>query len=248
MRLRDTKGARRRDVLHSMAGAALVGPACAAAASLMAAALSGCGGKFSPNADLSALSVSAGALQPAFSAQTFDYVVAVPNAVDSVSFTPVAADGGASIRVNGAKLNSGAASSAQSLAVGNNTIELVVKSEDNQVTHTYTVVVVRGVAAGSSDASLSALLVSNVTLSPTFASATTTYIGSVANAVTSVTVTAFSGQSPKSITVNGVAVDDARPSAAVSLAVGDNVITVVVESQDQSTTRTYKLTVTRPSA
>ena len=54
-------------------------------------------------------------------------------------------------------------------------------------TQTYTVTVTR---AGSVDATLSALSLSGVTLTPVFASGTTAYTASVAHAVAETTVTA----------------------------------------------------------
>ena len=75
------------------------------------------------------------------------------------------------------------------LAVGaGNVITVVVTAQDGESTQTYTVTVTR---AGSSEASLSALSLSGVTLSPAFAAGTTAYTASVANSVTETTVSAM---------------------------------------------------------
>ena len=108
------------------------------------------------------------------------------------------------------------------LASGN-VIAVVVTAQDGQTTQTYTVTVTR---AGSSDASLSALSLSGVTLTPAFASGTTAYTASVANSVTETTVaaTADAGAAYE-VKLNDVVDQD----GVVGLAVGSgNVITVVV--------------------
>ena len=58
------------------------------------------------------------------------------------------------------------------LPVGDNTITVEVTAEDGTTMKTYTVTVARAV---SSDASLSSLSLSGLTLSPSFSSTTTTY-------------------------------------------------------------------------
>jgi hypothetical protein len=90
----------------------------------------------SANAKLSALSVSAGTLTPAFNADTADYAVAVPNAAASITVTGTAADSGAALSANNG--------TAQTLSVGANTISLVVTAQDGVAKKTYTVVVTRG--------------------------------------------------------------------------------------------------------
>lgn len=108
------------------------------------------------------------------------------------------------------------------------------------------------VQVNSSDADLSALAATGsgaITLSPTFAAATTAYTGSVANAVTSATVTptVVAGHGA-TVTVNGVATTSGSASAAISLTVGANAIPVVVTSQDGTTTKTYTVTITRAAS
>ncbi len=100
----------------------------------------------------------------------------------------------------------------------------------------------------SSNADLSNLTLSSGALSPAFAPATTSYTASVANAVTSITVTPTAADANSTIMVNGTAVTSGTPSGAIALAVGPNVITTVVTAQDAVTTKTYTVTVTRAAA
>ena len=117
---------------------------------------------------------------------------------------------------------------------------MVVAAQDGETTTTYTVTVTR---AGSGDASLSALSLSGVTLSPVFASGTTAYTTSVVHAVTETTVTATAvAGAAYVVKLNGVVDQD----GIVPLAVGDgNVIAVVVTAQDGEATTKYTVTVTR---
>ncbi|WP_292423965.1 cadherin-like beta sandwich domain-containing protein, partial [Methanoregula sp.] len=100
----------------------------------------------------------------------------------------------------------------------------------------------------SSDTTLSGLTVSQGTLSPTFASSTVTYTDSVANSVTSMTVTPTVNTAGATVKVNGNTVASGSASSAISLSVGSNTITVVVTAPDGTTTQNYVITVTRATA
>jgi gliding motility-associated-like protein len=86
---------------------------------------------------------------------------------------------------------------------------------------------------------------SSGTLSPAFASGTTTYTASVSNATTSVTVTPVPTNGAATIKVNGLT--SPTTQFTVALNVGANVITTVVTAENGTTTKTYKVTVTRVS-
>jgi Autotransporter beta-domain/Cadherin-like beta sandwich domain/Putative Ig domain len=100
----------------------------------------------------------------------------------------------------------------------------------------------------STDANLSGLTLSSGALTPTFASSTFAYTQSVANAVSSITVTPTVNQANATVTVNGTAVTSGSASGSISLNVGTNTITTVVTAQDGTTTQTYTTTVTRAAA
>ena len=93
-----------------------------------------------------------------------------------------------------------------------------------------------------------------VTLSPTFASGTTTYAASVGNAVDEVTVTPTKGATSATIEYLNESdmmladADDMEAGHQVALAVGHTVIKVKVTAQDGTTTQTYTVTVTRAAA
>ncbi|HVW90764.1 MAG TPA: cadherin-like beta sandwich domain-containing protein, partial [Gaiellaceae bacterium] len=90
-------------------------------------------------------------------------------------------------------------------------------------------------STASDDADLTALSIPGASLSPAFASATTSYSVSLANSVTSVSLsqTAATGATA---TVHG---------STSSLAVGTTTVTVQVTSLDGTATKTYTLAITR---
>ena len=197
----------------------------------------------SSNANLSALTVSAGDLT--FDADTTSYALEVAHDVTSVTLTPTVQDTGkATVTVDGTTVASGSASDAIALSVGANSITVRVTAEDSTTTKDYTVTITRQQAPRSSNANLSALTVSAGDLA--FDSATTRYALEVAHDMTSVTLTPTVQDTGKAtVTVDGTTVSSGSASDAIALEVGENVITVVVTAEDGSTTITYTVTVTR---
>jgi uncharacterized repeat protein (TIGR02543 family) len=179
----------------------------------------------SSDATLSSLTVSAGNLSPAFNANTTVYTVSVANSVSSITISAAANHAGATVSGAGSK----------SLNVGANTFNVVVNAQDGVTQKTYTVTVTREVA--SADATLSSLTVSAGTLSPAFSANTTAYTVSVANSVSSITISAAANHT--GATVSG--------AGSKSLNVGANAFSVVVTAQNGTTQKTYTVTVTRQS-
>ncbi len=98
-----------------------------------------------PNANLSALAISAGMLTPEFDRATFTYSATVPNTVATLTITPTAAGSGATVA---GTVNAGAAMTTTpftaALDVGANEIEVVVTAADSS-TLTYRLTVTRDV-------------------------------------------------------------------------------------------------------
>jgi protocatechuate 3,4-dioxygenase beta subunit len=95
------------------------------------------------------------------------------------------------------------------------------------------------------DATLRALTITDAMLSPAFASGVAAYTSSVANVVSSVTVTATATQSGATIAVNSAAVSSGVASPAVALDIGTNAVTIVVTAANGTNTRAYAVTITR---
>ena len=201
----------------------------------------------SSNAELAGLALSSGALSPVFSGGVTQYTASVPHAATSVTVTPAAADATASVRVNGAPVSSGSASSPIALTVGINQVSVVVTAQDQTTVAVYTVSVRR---APSSNADLAGLALSSGTPSPVFSSGVTQYMLTVPYDTLDLTATPTAADATASVKVNGAPVASGTPSAPIPLQVGMNTINVVVTAQDAATTLVYTVSVTRtaPSA
>ena len=201
----------------------------------------------SGNADLGGLTISSGTLSPQFSSSDITYTASVDNSVTQVTVTPTASDSSATITVNGNTVTSGTGHILTGLTVGEpNTVTVIVTAQDS-TTKTYTITLTRA-ASLSDNADLGGLTISSGTLSPQFSSSDITYTASVDNSVTQVTVTPTASDSSATITVNGNTVTSGIGYIVTGLTVGEpNTVTVIVTAQD-STTKTYTITLTRAAS
>ena len=199
-----------------------------------------------PNTDatLDMLELSSVTLVPVFLSATETYTASVANGVESTTVSATPNDSAASfvIQLGGVTDDDGVVD----LDVGANEITVVVTAEDGQTAKTYEVTVTRAEPPPNTDATLDMLELSSVTLVPVFLSATETYTASVANGVESTAVSATPNDSAASfvIQLGGVTDDD----GVVPLDVGANEITVVVTAADDTTTKTYTVTVNRAAS
>ena len=88
----------------------------------------------------------------------------------------------------------------------------------------------------SSDATLSALTVSEGTLTPTFSASVTDYTVTVANSISSITINATANDGNATLSGN---------TGTQNLNIGENEFNILVTAEDQTTTETYKIIVTR---
>ena len=196
---------------------------------------------------LSNLLISQGALIPSFLTGQISYSVSVTNAISSVTFTPIAVDGNATITVNGNAVVSGNASQTINLAEGSNTVTIQVTADGATSNTSYTVTIIRD-APLSVDASLAALSLSSGSLTPAFSSGTFAYTASVGFSTTSITLTPTTNDAGATITVAGISTVSGNASAAVNLIEGVNAIVVSVLAENGVTSQNYGVTVTRQAA
>jgi gliding motility-associated-like protein len=191
-------------------------------------------------ATLSKLTTSSGTLSPAFAAATTSYTD-VAHAVSSIAFRATTTDALATETINGTAVPEGTVSPYFPLSVGSNTITIIVTAQDGVTTDTYTIAVTRLPEI----ATLSGLTISSGTLSPAFATATTSYTDNVVNTVSSIAFRATTTDASATETINGTAVPEGTVSPYFPLNVGANTITIIVTAQDGVTTETYTIAVTR---
>ena len=215
-----------------------------------------------PDAYLRDLNLSEGKLSPGFLAERTEYSAAVPEPVTRITVRATAHSPMSTVRfldessrtrnarTRDATTPSSSASMETDLALGENSIVVVVTDEDGRATRTYRTIVTRNL---STDATLRTFGFSAGTLSPAFSPGQTSYTAAVgSDGPRIVTVTAEPNHAAASVELldgNDVALADADPESAdtfeVDLAVGANVIKARVTAQDGTTIETYAMTVTR---
>ena len=198
----------------------------------------------STDASLAGLALSQGMLAPAFQSAVTAYDVTVAAAANSVTVTPTTTDAGATVTVDGNAVNSGAASPANALATGDNTIDVVVTAEDGTTTRTYTLSIYRL----SDDATLSSLSPTSAKLVQMFQSSLFNYTATVGFLQTREQVTAAVTHANATLTINSNATASGVESDDIALAVGQNTITVTVTAEDGIATQDYLIDVTRQDA
>jgi hypothetical protein len=191
------------------------------------------------NADLSALSVSAGALSPGFSSAETLYAVSVPNATTATTVRATLADTTSTLTVNGFPLASKAVSGSINLAIGKNpiTVEVTAQSGGKK---SYVVQITR---AGNGTPDLSGLTLSAGPLVSAFSPETVLYTLSLPNSVDSTLVTATTGTAASTLAINK------QPALSgigfpVKIPTGVSAITIVVTSPGGEV-KTYSIFVTR---
>ena len=197
------------------------------------------------NANLSALALTSGTLDPVFSSGTTSYTATVSNSVSSLQVSPTASAAAATIKVQGTVVSSGDTSSAIALDVGSNVISIEVTAANGTTKKTYSVTVTR---EGSNNADLANLSLSAGSLSPAFSSGQASYVATVASSVSSIALTPTTDDANATVTVDNVAVTSGVATAPIALNFGSNTIAVRVTAEDGTTSNTYTVEVTREAS
>ncbi|MFC6244961.1 MBG domain-containing protein [Flavobacterium psychroterrae] len=97
------------------------------------------------------------------------------------------------------------------------------------------------------DVNLASLTVNNGSLNPAFSPNVISYNTTVANNITTETITVIADDPLVTITINGIAVQSGVPST-ISLAPGTNPVLIKVIGEDGTTTKTYTINIVREGA
>lgn len=192
------------------------------------------------DANLTNLSVSAGALNPGFDPTITNYVVNAPNSTTSTTVTATVARSTSSLTINGNPAISGQAAGPFNLNVGANLVTVIVTAQSG-ATRQYQVTINR---SGNGDANLANLSVSAGPLNPGFNPNTPAYSLTVPFTTTSTTVTATVSTSTSTVAINGSPATSGQAFGPISLPVGTTTIPVTVTAQDSST-KSYQVAITR---
>ena len=196
----------------------------------------------STDAVLSGLTLSGvdiGTFDPA----TTGYDADVGHDVDETTVTPATNDDRASyvIKLGGVADADGVIP----LVVGSNVIAIEVTAEDGETAKTYTVTVTKAAPPLSKDATLSELTLSGAPF--TFDQAIESYEVSVGHEMERTTITAETNDEAASYEV-ALVLSASYEDGTVGLAVGANLIVLLVTAADGETMKTYTVTVTRAEA
>lgn len=196
----------------------------------------------SSNANLSTLGVTPKEYDfTGFNANTTSYKVTVPNNVDSLKVAYKTADKNAKVKVTG---NTG-------FEVGTNTIKVEVTAADGKTTKTYTIAVTKLATEDSKPGNLiddkdsknlylSSLSIEGLELSPEFSKDVFAYEATIdmdENDLSKVNVNAQAENANATIEITG----------NTDLQEGENVINVIVKSNDSSEQTVYQITVNKIS-
>lgn len=136
-----------------------------------------------------------------FNPNTASYTVNCPS--QYVWITPTADDSGQLLFINGEKVSSGKVSQMITLTKGKTTtVEVYVVSENREETKTYTLKLSMGGAN-----TLRSLSVGNLSLTPAFSNDIHNYTAKVANATSSIQVSAIADSTSAVVTISGTAAD-----------------------------------------
>ncbi|RWY45984.1 cadherin-like beta sandwich domain-containing protein, partial [Mucilaginibacter gilvus] len=186
--------------------------------------------------------LSTGTLSPVFDQLAGNsYTVLVPNEISSIAITPSLADttGSLSATLNGSNVALSAGVITAPLNIGANSVVITSLAQDGTTMSVNTLTVTR-----AADFTLSNLTLSSGSLSPGFHKNTVAYTATVANAVTSLTLTPTASDALATVKVNGTISTNGVASGPVTLLPGANNIAVEVTATDGGV-KTYAVTVTR---
>ena len=177
----------------------------------------------------------------------------VAHAVTSVTATVTTSQSAATLQFFDGDATGTAGQVTRDLDVGDNRIKVMVTAPNGTTSKIYIVTVTRAAADASSDATLSSLSLADgdgaaMDLTPSFDAATTDYTATVAYSTASIVVDAaknHDGATATIIEADGTTTPD---RATVALSVGENLIKVMVTSEDAGDSAVYRITVTRSPA
>jgi len=196
--------------------------------------------KYSGNANLSNLVTNQPGFPVFFEPTTTSYSLTVLYQDSTITVTPTAARPFSTIKVNGTTVASGATSGTIPLAVGANTVSIVVTAKDGVDIKIYTLSINR---IGPVNAYLSAVGTSPATPFSAVVNVNSTAVNGpvfpFADSV--VTVTPTASDPGATITVNGIVVPSGSASGPIALALGQDNVDIHVTASDGLSSRDYTL-------
>lgn len=181
------------------------------------------------NAYLKKMSVNVEGLNPMFSKSRTSYSLNVKENVSNINVYATTEDSKATYSISGNK----------NLAVGDNTIRVVVTASDKKTKKTYTINVTKSNNPELMDATLKSLIIEDITLDPEFDSGVTAYTcPEIDSKVESLNILAVPTNENAKVSITG----------NTALKAGVNIITIKVTSAGGTIAKSYNLTVNKKEA
>ncbi|MDH4084284.1 MAG: cadherin-like beta sandwich domain-containing protein [Nitrospira sp.] len=204
----------------------------------------------SSNNNLSALSVTSGALNPIFDENTTSYTVNVTTDITEVTVSATKADPNAVMLIGSVTVPAGTASGQETFPLngpGTQTLlSIDVTAQSGGAPRTYTVTIIR---AASSNNNLSALSVTSGALNPIFDENTTSYTVNVTTDITEVTVSATKADPNAVMLIGSVTVPAGTASGQETFPLNgpgtQTLLSIDVTAQSGGAPKTYSITVDR---
>jgi hypothetical protein len=182
-----------------------------------------------------------------------NWTTSVNSNISSIIVTATPADTTATVTVNGVAVTSSSKYASASLplnSTGTTLITVVFTAQDGVTTKSYGITVSKG---GSNNATVSSIVLSTAVLNPactlmlsSTSSGVVNYNASVSTGTTSLTVTTSTVDPLAKISVNNGTQSNGNSSVAVTLnTTGTTLISIVIISEDGTTTKTYNVTVSQ---
>ena len=182
------------------------------------------------------------AISPLIDTGEFDYSLSVPNAQDTIIFTPLTNNPFAHIIINGRDISSDSIEPEFDLDIGENKFEINIMADDNETGNTYLLTITREL---SNDATMQSIVIRDTRLDPPFESGRGNYAASVKNTIGKISLTAEASHPGARISVDTIQFDSSLYKDSLALEVGDNTFLFTVTAEDGSTQREYTVTITR---
>jgi len=178
----------------------------------------------SSNAYLSEFRIDQPGITPEFNKQIYNYAVTVGEDVDNLNVTAVPENNKATISITGNT----------NLKEGNNTVTVRVTAQDKKTVNTYTINVTKANDEAKSNAFLQSIFVEDIKLIPDFSSEIFDYdLGKIENDIESLKISAFPVNENAKIDIIG----------NTNLVSGENIIKIIVTSENGKLQNTYNLKV-----
>ncbi|RZJ19760.1 MAG: T9SS type B sorting domain-containing protein, partial [Acinetobacter sp.] len=191
-------------------------------------------------ASLRAITIPGLSIKETTGTSNFNYEASIDQDSTSVKIKLDATHPGATIKVNGAMVNSGVYSEPLTLTGSQTIINILVTAQDGVTTRTYALTVKK---AGSNIASLRAITIPGLSIRETTGTSNFNYESSIDPDSTSVKIKLDTTHPGATIKVNGTIVNSGTYTAPLPLTAAQTIINILVTAQDGVTTRTYALTV-----